>query len=148
MRSPKTERHEGHRERLVPLFPELRTELDRHFLLDETKGNEFVIQGLQNSSWNLHPAFQAIAKSAGLGNIIRPFDNMRMSRSNEVDREFGSIKESLWIGHSERVKKEHYYRLEDSDFAEAAGADLGSKKPQNSHAESHAKPVVTDGKME
>jgi hypothetical protein len=45
-----------------------------------------------------------------------------MSRSNEVDREFGSIKESLWIGHSERVKKEHYYRLEDSDFDEAAGA--------------------------
>ena len=50
-----------------------------------------------------------IAKRAGLGKIIRPFDNMRMSRSNEVDREFGSIKESLWIGHSERVKKEHYY---------------------------------------
>ena len=57
-----------------------------------------------------------------IGTIIRPFDNMRMSRSNEVDREFGSIKESLWIGHSERVKKEHYYRLEDSDFDEAAGA--------------------------
>jgi len=37
---------------------------------------------------------------------------MRMSRSNEVDREFGSIKESLWIGHSERVKKDHYYRIE------------------------------------
>ena len=89
--SPKTERHEGHRERLVPLFPELRTELERHYSLDETKGNEFVIQGLQNSCWNLHPAFQAIAKRAGLGKIIRPFDNMRMSRSNEVDREFGSI---------------------------------------------------------
>ena len=144
VRSPKTERHEGHRERLVPLFPELRTELDRHFSLDETKGNEFVIQGLQNSSWNLHPAFQAIAKNAGLGNIIRPFDNMRMSRSNEVDREFGSIKESLWIGHSERVKKEHYYRLEDSDFAEAAGADMEGEKPQNPHA----KPTGTDGKTE
>ena len=45
----------------------------------------------QNSIWNLHPAFQAIARSAGLGNIIRLFDNMRMSRSNEVDWEFGSI---------------------------------------------------------
>ena len=120
--SPKTEHHEGHRERLVPLFPELRAELEKHYSLDDTKGNEFVIQDLQNSSWNLHAAFQAIAKRAGLGTIIRPFDNMRMSRSNEVDREFGSIKESLWIGHSERVKKEHYYRLEDSDFDEVAGA--------------------------
>ena len=73
---------------------------------------------------------------------------MCSSDLNEVDREFGSIKESLWIGHSERVKKEHYYRLEDSDFAEAAGADLESKKPQNPHAEDHAKPTGTDGKME
>ena len=144
VRSPKTEQHEGHRERLVPLFPELRTELDRHYSLDEAKDNEFVIQGLQNSSWGLHAAFQSIAKRAGLGKVIRPFDNMRMSRSNEVDREFGSLKESLWIGHSERVKKEHYYRLEDSDFAEAARADLEGEKPQNPHA----KPTGTDGKTE
>jgi integrase len=139
VRSPKTERHEGHRERLVPLFPKLRAELERHFSLVETKGNEFVIQGLQNSRWNLHTPFRTIAKRAGLGTIVRPFDNMRMSRSNEVDREFGSLKESLWIGHSEKVKKEHYYRLEDSDFAEAAGASLES---QNHPAQSHAKPTV------
>jgi integrase len=107
--SPKTEHHEGHRERLVPLFPELRKELERHFTLDEVKDNEFVIQGLQNSTrWNLHHPIKVIAKRAGLGTIMRPFDNMRMTRSNEVDREFGSVKESLWIGHSERVKKEHY----------------------------------------
>jgi hypothetical protein len=67
---------------------------------------------------------------------------MRMSRSNEVDRESDSIKESLWIGHSERVKKEHYYRLEDSDFAEAAGVSL---ERQNPHAHAHAKSTVTDG---
>jgi integrase len=121
VRSPKTERHEGHRERVVPLFPELRAELDQHFSLDETKGNEFVIQGLQNSCWNLHSTFQAIAKRAGLGKIIRPFDNMRMSRSNEVDRRFGSKKESLWIGHSEKVMLKHYHVLEDEDYAEAAG---------------------------
>ena len=47
-----------------------------------------------------------------------------------------------------RVKKEHYYRLEDSDFAEAAGADLEGEKPQNPYAEDHAKPTGTDGKME
>jgi len=138
----------GHTSPIVSLFPELRTELETHGSLDETKGNEFVIQGLQNSSWNLHAAFQAIAERAGLGKIIRPSDNMRMSRSNEVDREFGSIKESLWIGHSEKVKKEHYYRLEDSDFTEAAGADLEGEKPQNPHADAHAKPTGTDDKME
>ena len=140
--SPKTERHEGHRERLVPLFPELRAELEKHYSLDETEGNEFVIECFQNTSWNLHSPFQTIAKRAGLGTIIRPFDNMRMSRSNEVERKFGAKKESLWIGHSEKVMLKHYHVLEDSDYLEAAG------KLDNpiSHATLHAVSTVTDGK--
>jgi len=37
VRSPKTEQHEKHRERLVPLFPELQVELEKHYLLDKAK---------------------------------------------------------------------------------------------------------------
>jgi hypothetical protein len=121
VRSPKTERHEGHRERLVPLFPELRTELEQHFSLDGTKESEFVIEHYQKTCWNLYNPFQTIAKRAGLGEIIRPFDNMRMSRSNEVLNRWGQAKESLWIGHSARVMRDHYLRLSDEDFSDAAG---------------------------
>ena len=142
VRSPKTERHEGHRERLVPLFPELRAELERHFSLDETEGNEFVIERYQNTAWNLHCQFQAIAKRAELGTIIRPFDNMRMSRSNEVRAKWGELKESLWIGHSEKVMKDHYALVSDEEFAEAAEASLGSPIP---HAHAHAEPTDSDG---
>jgi integrase len=120
VRSPKTEQHEGHRERIVPLFSDLRAELERHFSLAETKGNEFVIERYQKTAWGLHHHFNKIAKRAGLGIIIRPFDNMRMTRSNEVERRFGSKKESLWIGHSERVMVKHYLMLEDEDYDEAA----------------------------
>jgi integrase len=125
VRSPKTEHHEGHRERIVPLFPELRKVLEQHFSLDGTKDNKFVIEHIRhsNTSWNLHAPFQAIASRAGLDKIVRPFDNMRMTRSNEVDRKFGSKKESLWIGHSEQVMKKHYLVLDDDDYAEAAEAD-------------------------
>jgi integrase len=123
--SPKTERHEGHRERLVPLFPELRAELNRHCLLDETEGNEFVIKHFQKTSWNLNTPFQTIARRAGLGTIIRPFDNMRMSRSNEVLARWGQAKESLWIGHSEKVMRDHYLTLSDGDFSDAAGVHGG-----------------------
>jgi len=91
----------------VPLFPELREELDRHFLLDETVGNEFVIQGLQDTSWVLYEPFRKIADLAGLGTIIRPFDNMRMSRNNEVLERWGEVKESLWIGHCPLLKLQH-----------------------------------------
>jgi len=142
VRSPKTERHEGHRERLVPLFPELRSELERHFSLDETNGNEFVLERFQNTSWNLHCQFQTIVRRAGLDKIIRPFDNMRMSRSNEVRTKWGELKESLWIGHSEKVMKDHYALLSEEEYAEAAEGGL---EPQNSHAPDHAKPTDSDG---
>ena len=141
VRAMKTERYVQHRERIVPLFPELRTELERYFSLDDTKENEFVIEHYQKTSWNLTSPFQTIARRAGLGTIIRPFDNMRMSRSNEVLARWGQAKESVWIGHSVEVMKDHYLCLSDSDYAEAG---LGS---QISHAEAHAKPAVTDGKM-
>ena len=58
--SPKTEHHEGKQERLVPLFPELREELKRHFSLDGTEGNEFVIQDLQGTAWSLLSRFKRL----------------------------------------------------------------------------------------
>ena len=48
---------------------------------------------------------------------------------NEIVCKFGSKKESLWMGHSDKVMLKHYFVLGDEDFAEAAGADLESKKP-------------------
>jgi integrase len=119
VRSPKTERHAGHREREVPLFPPLRVELEKLRLQVQPKEDDFVIQSFQGT-WNLHEPFRKIAIAAGLGKIVRPFDNMRMTRSNEVIREFGETKENLWIGHSRVVMQDHYYRLSDEDFAEAA----------------------------
>ena len=59
-------------------------------------------------------------KRAGLPEIPRPFDNMRMSRSNEVYRRWGAYLESQWIGHSGRVRADHYLSITDGDFHEAA----------------------------
>jgi integrase len=128
--SPKTERHKGHDQRVVPLFPELRTVLEQHYSQVETEGNEFVIEHYQRTSWSFSQPVQAIVKRAGLGTIIRPFDNMRMSRSNEIERRYGSKKESLWIGHSERVMMKHYLVLEDEDYLEAAMENLPGTKAE------------------
>jgi|GEM_PF-1854517 len=120
--SPKTEHHEGKDKRVVPLFHELQTELKQHFSLDSTKGNEFVIQGLQGTAWNLHEPFQKIARNAGLGTIDRPFDSLRTTRSHEVWERWGAAKENAWIGHSEAIRKKHYKgQFSDEAFAEAAG---------------------------
>ena len=94
----------------------------------------------------MHDKFQTIVRRAGLETIIRPFDNMRMSRSNEVCERFGPAKENLWIGHSEAVRRKHYKgELSDEAFAEAAEADLESPNP---HAHPHAKATEKDDKLE
>ena len=68
---------------------------------------------------NLETVFLAI--KSGLGEIPKQFVNMRKTRSNEVVRDFGEVKESLRIGHSTKVMREHYFRLSDDDFLEATG---------------------------
>jgi len=138
VRSPKTEHHEGKSKRIVPLFQELRSELDRHFIADESIGNIFVIQGLQGTTWKLHEAFQKIADKAGLGTIIRPFDNMRMSRSNEILNQFNAAYESIWIGHSQATMRKHYLSPPDEVFAKAAGVTMVVSDEQKVHAKLHA----------
>ena len=109
--SSKTERSEKHSHRLVPLFDELRMELDKC-----GKTTEFVVQSFQGTTWNVYESFQEIAVLTGLGRIACPFRNMRRSRSNEVVRRWGETKESLWIGHTVDVMERHYRQHLDEDF--------------------------------
>jgi integrase len=119
--SPKTKRHVRHRERKVPVFPELRTELERHFSTIEPQSDDFVIQRFQGTSWGLGDPFGKITTKAGLGKIACPFNNMRKSRSNEVLRKWGPVYECLWIGHSKKVMEKHYLRPIDDDFSDFVG---------------------------
>lgn len=121
VRSSKTEHHEGKESRLVPIFPELKTELETLFFDPNSEGSEYVINRYRNPKQNLGTTFSKIVKRAGLLPIARPFDNMRMTRSNEVYNRWGAFKESQWIGHSSRVRADHYLMLTDADFNEASG---------------------------
>ncbi|MDR3233441.1 MAG: hypothetical protein LBT46_07245 [Planctomycetaceae bacterium] len=125
--SPKTERFEGKEGRVIPLFPDLRIELEA--LFREKRDDGFIIRKYRNPSQSLAPFFRKIAVTAGFGMIARPFDNMRMSRSNEILRQFGSDLESAWIGHSSKVRKEHYFRVNDDDFDKAGEVTLPAKIP-------------------
>ena len=98
--SPKTAHHEGKDKRIVPIFGELYVELRRLFEDESREGKEFIINRYRSATQNLGTTFQKIVKRAGLPVIPRPFDNMRMTRSNEIYNKFGAFKESMWIGHS------------------------------------------------
>jgi len=92
------ERYNGKDGRWVPLFPELRAELEALFKLESSVGKEFVINQYRDASQNLRTVFGKIVKRAGLEMFPRPFGNMRMTRSSEIYREFGATCEAQWIG--------------------------------------------------
>ncbi len=76
VRSPKTEHHDGKESRIVPIFPELKTELEPLFFDPKSEGREFVINRYRDPKQNLGTTFAKIVNRAGLSTIPRPFDNM------------------------------------------------------------------------
>jgi integrase len=114
--SPKT------KGRNVPLFPEVDLELQRLQSLPGNADREYVINRFVNrETYHLGQSFDQIAKRSGIGTIPRPFDNMRMSRSNEIRRLHGEKLENLWIGHSAKVAKKYYHIATADDYAVAVG---------------------------
>lgn len=82
--SPKTAHHEGHGERVVPLFPELRPYLeDAHEMAPE--GTEFVVS---KTGPNWRTGLQRIINRAGLTPWRKPFTNLRASRATELEERF------------------------------------------------------------
>lgn len=119
--SPKTEHHKGKESRVIPLFPEIKEELNELYFRDESEGMEFVINRYRDPErTNLGTQFARIVHQAGLPPIKRPFDNMRMSRSNEVKAKFGVYYETQWIGHSSKVGMDHYYDILPDDIQRGA----------------------------
>jgi len=136
VRSPKTERHIDKEGRWVPLFPELKKELETLFFSPESEGREFVINRYRDASQNLRTTFGKIVRRAGLEEFPSPFRNLRMTRSNEIYRKYGAYIESQWMGHSGRVRADHYLMLTDDDFNEASrwtvqGASADSRQEPN-----------------
>lgn len=125
--SPKTERYEGKEGRWVPLFPELRWELEAlwgereaiWFDLPENK-RQFVINRYRSTSQNIGTTFSKIVKKAGIEPFKKPFNNMRASRSIEIYVDYSPLHECEWVGHSQSVALKHYLKLRDEDFDIAA----------------------------
>ena len=114
--SPKTERYDGHETRVVPLFPELRQELEKLWdELPEGAPDEMFTFKKQN----VWVKFEQIVFQAGLNQWDRMIQNLRSSRAIEIEREFGAIAESQWLGHSPKTAKDHYLHVLEEDFERA-----------------------------
>ena len=118
--SPKLKGHKRY-EREVPLFPEVVAELKKLRAIPGNENQEYVVNRYNREKSNFGCPFDRISKRAGIGKIDRPFDNMRMSRANEIRPVWGTKLENLWIGHSAKVADEFYYTATETDYAIAAG---------------------------
>jgi integrase len=118
VRSPKTERC-GKDRRVVPLFPELRCELEA--LRSETRAKDFIVVKRRDKT-GVYQAIKKLCAALGVPTWPRLIQNLRASRSNEIYREFNAVAESEWIGHSTVTARKHYLQLLDADFAKATSS--------------------------
>ena len=121
----KTERY-GKGERIVPLFPELRSELSELFSIVqpgvECSADAFVIQSYRDTEANLRKAIHRIADVASVQRWPKPFMALRASRRTELEGtgRFPNHVLNEWFGHSGAVAQEHYLQVTESDYERAS----------------------------
>lgn len=120
VRSPKTERHAGHEEREVPIFPEL---LPLLLEAQETAelGEELLLPFLRGrTDAALRKPLLAAIDRAGVTPWPRLWHSMRATRQTELEARFPTHVVCGWLGNSQRVAAKHYLMTTEGDFAKAA----------------------------
>ena len=115
--SPKTERYEGKDKRLVPIVPAFMAILQDAY--DAAEDGTECICGLSRN--NLHRNMHAILKRAEIEPFPRCFQVLRQSCETEWSDRFPAHAVSTWLGHSEKVSREHYLMVTDDMWERAVG---------------------------
>ena len=139
VKSPKTEHHEGHEERIVPIFPKLMPYLQAAF--DEAEEGETNVVTLSTN--NLQRNLIRIIERAGVESYVKPYHTLRSSCQTELVNTFPDFAVAKWLGNSVRVADKHYLRMTDDLMKRAAGVD--SEAAQNA-AQSASEPSRNEQK--
>lgn len=130
VRSVKTEGHEGHAVRVVPIAPELRPILQDLFDRAEV-GVEAVVPRLRDRAMNLRTQFERIIAKAGVKPWPRLFHNMRASCATDWVERFPAHVVAGWLGHSPMIAAQHYLQTRDAHFDLAAGVGIVGEAAAN-----------------
>ncbi|MCA9169444.1 MAG: phage integrase SAM-like domain-containing protein, partial [Planctomycetales bacterium] len=111
--SPKTEHHDGHDRRTIPIFPELLGPLREAWEAAEP-GDELVLPFMQGKTDTAFrkPLLRAIEK-CGVEPWDKLFTSLRATRDTELRETFPSHVVDAWIGHDEGVAKRNYLQITD-----------------------------------
>ena len=119
--SPKTEHHDGHDARWVPIFPELLPHFLAAFDVAEP-GEDRVIPRAAALGVNVGTQMKRIIVRAGLTPWAKLFVNLRSTRETELLDMFPVQAVCAWIGNSRAVAMEHYAQVTDEHWARATEA--------------------------
>jgi len=138
VRSPKTEHHEGHEQRIVPIVPKLMALIQERFDTCPEGEQRLVTIGGQGSSMT-RPA-RRIIKRASVEPWKRLWQTLRQSCEKEWAMTMPQYAVSKWIGHSITVSGRHYANdVPDELFERAAGieGDGANSAQQNAQQKAH-----------
>jgi len=150
--SPKTERHEGKDRRIMPIFPELRVELEA--LFDQAKpeaegGSPYILDQLQDRTLqSVRHRFERVLFNAGVELYPRLFQNLRSSLDTDLanvtsPEPIPAHVRAKWLGHSVKVSETFYLQVTDEHYKkwnQVWSVPFGSDEPS---AEAHAEPNAT-----
>ena len=141
VQSPKTERHHGHEQRIVPITPRLMELLQTRF--DECpEGTEKLVT--MRGGW-ITRQVRVIAKRAGVEMWDRLWQALRSSCEKEWAMTFPQYAVSKWIGHSITVSGRHYANdVPDELFDKAAQNQAQSQAvlSRTASLEQQATPII------
>jgi integrase len=116
---PKKEHLDGHGERTIPIFPEIRPYLTQAFE-EATVGSSRVVPRARFGNTNLREGLQRILKRASVDPWSKLFQNLRASRETELMKTDPAHVVYAWLGNSREVAEDHYLMVTDDDFDRAA----------------------------
>jgi integrase len=127
IRSPKTKRHAGHEQRMVPIFSELLPHLADAFDA-APEGSEFVIENYRDGDTNLRTQMTRIIRKAGLEPWEKLFQNLRSTRESELVEKFPIHVVTKWLGNSPKIAVQHYLQVRDEHFDQAVKSESGAAR--------------------
>jgi integrase len=138
VRSVKTEGHEGHAVRVVPIAPELRPILQDLFDRAEV-GVEAVVLRLRDPAMNLRTQFERIIAKASVKPWPRLFHNLRASCLSDWAERFPAHAVAKLAGHSPMIAVQHYLQTRDAHFDLVTGLNEAAASPATQARQSDPK---------
>ncbi|MCC5829683.1 MAG: site-specific integrase [Phycisphaeraceae bacterium] len=128
--SPKTEHLPGQDRRIIPLFPEIRRELEAVYAESDPEVKWIVTRYRQQRS-NLRTQLRRYIVRAGLTPWPKLWQNLRSSRETELCQKFPQHVVVKWLGNSEQVATQHYLQVTGEHFQQAVQSTAGSDDGQD-----------------